>query len=96
MATTSSLPGRPWLWNSSASWSVKVGRLPLDFFAISTLYSAADRADAGDVSGTAGASSRERRRDAVRPRTVARAIERLPPGALMRCGGNGALAELDS
>jgi hypothetical protein len=20
------LPGRPWLWNSSASWSVKVGR----------------------------------------------------------------------
>src|SRR5215468_774859 len=26
VATTSSLPGRPWLWNSSASWSVNVGR----------------------------------------------------------------------
>ena len=24
--STSSLPGRPWLWNSSASWSVNVGR----------------------------------------------------------------------
>jgi hypothetical protein len=21
------LPGRPWLWNCKASWSVKVGRL---------------------------------------------------------------------
>jgi hypothetical protein len=34
------LPGRPWLWNSSASWSVKVGRPPRPSFLedISTPY----------------------------------------------------------
>src|SRR5262249_46166089 len=40
VATTSSLPGRPWLWNSSASWSVNVGRAqrPSFFEDISTPY----------------------------------------------------------
>src|SRR5262249_58910295 len=40
VATTSSLPGRPWLWNSSASWAVNVGRAqrPSFFEDISTPY----------------------------------------------------------
>src|SRR6195256_4851499 len=45
-APPSSLPGRPWLWNSSASWSVNVGRPPRPSFFedISTPYKILRRA----------------------------------------------------
>src|SRR5262245_7073819 len=71
VARTSSLPGRPWLWNSNASWSVKVGRLLLDFFAISTRYPAAQDAGTTTLAERPRAVQGSRRWGAEPPITAA-------------------------
>src|SRR5436309_11564402 len=68
VATTSSLPGRPWLWNSSASWSVNVGRAPRPVVCedISTPYERPATAEHGRPVEPSG-SNAGRSRDAIEP-----------------------------